>query len=406
MHKHSFSLTLSNDSYFFLFQKFILWYDRYGDSMDVKMRMISHEKSLCKYATKSKEAVRLESEKMKDDIRPPFFHDIDRIIYSLAYTRYIDKTQVFSLKDNDHICKRMIHVQFVSKIAKTIGRALGLNEDLIEAIALGHDLGHVPFGHVGEAILNDLSLEYDHTYFHHNVQSVRQLMVLENHGVGSNITVQVLDGILCHNGEFLEGQYCPKKKSVDVFLREYEETYTNEDIVEHLVPSTLEGCVVRFSDMIAYLGRDIDDAVMLGLMKREDIPNTVTSVLGNNNRDIINTIVMDIIKNSQGKNYIKLSPSIYKAMKELKQFNYREIYAKANSKEQIEIYKKMFKVVFESCLKAVETKNHTHDIYAYFLNDMDLTYHSTTGDVRMVIDYIAGMTDDFLVEQYRRYAKL
>jgi len=182
--------------------------------MDIKKRMISHEKSLSKYATKSSEAMRFAKEKRKNDIRPAFFHDIDRIIYSLAYTRYIDKTQVFSLKDNDHISKRMVHVQFVSKIAKTIGRALGLNEDLIEAIALGHDLGHVPFGHVGERILNDLSLKYDNTYFNHNVQSVRQLMVLENNGAGSNITVQVLDGILCHMENFYRVNIIRRKRTL------------------------------------------------------------------------------------------------------------------------------------------------------------------------------------------------
>lgn len=373
--------------------------------MDIKKRMVSHEKSLSKYATKSSEAMRFAKEKRKDDIRPAFFHDIDRIIYSLAYTRYIDKTQVFSLKENDHISKRMIHVQFVSKIAKTIGRALGLNEDLIEAIALGHDLGHVPFGHVGEKILNDLSLKYDNTYFNHNVQSVRQLMVLENNGLGSNITVQVLDGILCHNGEFLQGEYHPKKKDAGDFVRDYEETYINEDAVSHLVPSTLEGCVVRLSDMIAYLGRDIDDAVMLGVLDRSKLPESITSVLGNNNRDIINTIILDIVKNSENKNYIKMSPEVYQAMKELKAFNYKEIYDKANTKEQIELYKEMFKVVFESCLEAVETKNHNHDIYKYFLNDMNLSYHGTSSDARMVIDYIAGMTDDFLIYEYKRLKK-
>ncbi|MEI3499446.1 MAG: HD domain-containing protein [Bacilli bacterium] len=178
--------------------------------MNLEENMYNHENNLSKFARLSKNAIRLKQE--ESDIRPAYFRDIDRIIYSLSYTRYIDKTQVFSLKENDHISKRIIHVQFVSKIAKTIGRALGLNEDLIEAIALGHDLGHVPFGHVGEKILNDISLKYDNTYFNHNAQSVRELMSLEKNGQGLNITIQVLDGILCHNGEFLSGKYIPKKK--------------------------------------------------------------------------------------------------------------------------------------------------------------------------------------------------
>lgn len=371
--------------------------------MSVHKNMISHEKSLSKYATKSKDALRLYP--IEEDIRPPFFRDIDRIIYSLAYTRYIDKTQVFSLNENDHISRRMIHVQFVSKIAKTIGRALALNEDLIEAIALGHDLGHVPFGHVGEAFLNELSLQYNHMYFNHNVQSVRQLMTLENHGKGSNISIQVLDGILCHNGEFLQGKYYPKKKSVDDFLSEYYATYTDKDAIQKLVPSTLEGCVVRISDMIGYIGRDIEDAILLGVLKREDLPKKITDVLGNNNHDIINHIILDIIKHSEGKNYICMSDSVYRALRDLKKFNYEHIYAKANSEERLATYKKMFEVVFTSSLHAVEDKNRTQAIYTYFLNDMNLEYFSKTDNVQMVVDYIAGMTDDFFVHQYEMITK-
>lgn len=371
--------------------------------MDIKSRMINNEKNLSEYATKTKDAYRLKEEDLKDDIRPAFFHDIDRIIYSLAYLRYIDKTQVFSLNENDHISRRMIHVQFVSKIAKTIGRALGLNEDLIEAIALGHDLGHVPFGHTGEKILNELSLKYDNTYFNHNVQSVRQLMVLEKHGNGANITVQVLDGIMCHNGEFLEGEYSPKEKDASKFLHEYEKTYTDKEMINHLVPMTLEACVVRISDMIAYLGKDIDDAITLGLLSREQLPKEVTSVLGSSNKKIVNTIILDIIENSQNKNYIKLSNRVFKAMNLLKEFNYKEIYNKANTKEQLDYYNEMFKVVFESCKKAIEENDYEHDVFKYFLNDMNLEYKESTNDVRKVIDYIAGMTDDFLINQYKKY---
>lgn len=368
--------------------------------MSISKNMTRCENSLSKYACKSKEAIRMYP--VKEDIRPPFFHDIDRIIYSLAYTRYIDKTQVFSLNENDHISRRMIHVQFVSKIAKTIGRALALNEDLIEAIALGHDLGHVPFGHVGERILSNISFSYNHTYFNHNIQSVRQLMVLENHGRGCNITLQVLDGIMCHNGEFLEGKYYPKKKTLEEFLAEYNDSYTKEDVIDRLVPSTLEGCVVRISDMIGYIGRDIEDAILLGVLKREDLPVEITKVLGNTNRDIINSITLDIIKNSEDKNYICMSSNIYKALRDLKAFNAREIYAKANTKEQIAKYEEMFKTVFTTYLNDLEVQNRSSDIFTYFLNDMDLEYFAKTDNVQMVVDYIAGMTDDFFVHQYEK----
>lgn len=366
--------------------------------MKLEENMSSHEKNLFEKASLSKDAIRLKKE--KEDIRPAYFHDIDRIIYSLAYTRYIDKTQVFSLKENDHISKRIIHVQFVSKIAKTIGRALGLNEDLIEAISLGHDLGHVPFGHVGEAILNEISLKYDQTYFNHNVQSVRQLMNIENHGDGLNISVQVLDGILCHNGEFLQGKYFPKQKTVSDFLADYENTYYDEKGCSHLVPMTLEGCVVRICDIVGYIGRDIEDAIRLNVIKEDQIPKKIVSVLGNTNRDIINTIVHDIIQNSFNNPYICLSSPVYQAIKDLKKFNYEYIYSKANSKEQIAHYKEMFYLVFETFLQDLKEEDKNSPIYLDFLNSMNLEYQKKNNLYRIVIDYISGMTDDYFVKQY------
>ena len=366
--------------------------------MNLEENMYNHENNLSKFASLSKNAIRLKQE--ESDIRPAYFRDIDRIIYSLSYTRYIDKTQVFSLKENDHISKRIIHVQFVSKIAKTIGRALGLNEDLIEAIALGHDLGHVPFGHVGEKILNDISLKYDNTYFNHNAQSVRELMSLEKNGQGLNITIQVLDGILCHNGEFLSGKYIPKKKSVQTFLDDYNNTYINEKANTMLIPMTLEGCVVRISDIVGYIGRDIEDAIMLGILKKEELPKEITSVLGNNNREIINAIVTDIINNSLNKPYLLLSDDVYKALKDLKNFNYKHIYDKANTKEQIKKYEEMFNFLFQFFLNDLENKNKDSIIYQDFLNNMNEEYKRKTKKTRIVIDYIAGMTDDYFIKQY------
>ena len=366
--------------------------------MKLKENMYNHEHNLNRFASLSKNAKRLKEE--KEDIRPAYFHDIDRIIYSLAYTRYIDKTQVFRLKENDHISKRIIHVQFVSKIAKTIGRALGLNEDLIEAIALGHDLGHVPFGHVGEYILNDISLKYDNTYFNHNVQSVRQLMNLEKNGEGLNITVQVLDGILCHNGEFLSGEYKPKNKTVQDFLNDYNNTYHNKETIKHLVPMTLEGCVVRISDIVGYIGRDIEDAIMLGVITKEELPHEITEVLGKTNREIINTIVNDIINNSLDKPYLLLSEPVYNALKSLKKFNYEHIYSKANSKEQIAKYEEMFNFVFDFFLKELDKNNQDSIIYKDFLDNMSDQYKEKNNNTRLVIDYIAGMTDDYFVKIY------
>lgn len=357
------------------------------ENMKIKNTMLSE------FACRNEEAIRFNPE--KEDMRTPFYHDIDKIIYTLAYSRYSDKTQVFSSVENDHISKRMTHVQYVSKIARTIGRALNLNEDLIEASSLGHDLGHTPYGHLGERILNDISLKNGCGYFNHNIESVRLLMFVECHGMGSNMTLQVLDAIMCHNGEFLLGEYKPKQKTKEEFLSEYEGSYKDESIIKTLVPMTLEGCVVRISDMIAYLGRDIEDAIRLGYVNIEDIPEDIKNTLGCTNREIINTIITDIINNSVGNNYIKLSPNIYKCIKELKSFNYKNIYEKVFSEEELIIIKENFNKLFISCLNNLKNKNTDSAIYSHYYLEMCDEYRNNNSLERIVIDYIAGMTDDF-----------
>jgi len=370
---------------------------------EVMENMNKLDSLLGEYATHNKDAIRLEEE--QPDMRPSFFRDIDRIIYSLSYTRYIDKTQVFSNNDNDNISKRMTHVQMVSKIARTIGRALNLNEDLIEAIALGHDLGHVPFGHAGEAILNRISVEKTGRMFNHNVHSVRVLKDIESHGKGNNVTLQVLDGVLCHNGEFLEDQYYPVFKTKEQFLELYEKCYTDSTVLKTLRPMTLEGCVVRISDMIAYIGRDIEDAIRLGVLTLDEIPNNIIEVLGSTNREIINTIILDIIGHSLHQPYIKMSSSVYQAIKELKSFNYSHIYELANSKETLDDYEEMFRFLFDYYLKEIQNKNNESDIYQVFLGNMCDKYLINTSDEQKVIDYIAGMTDDYFQNQYNKYKK-
>ena len=235
-----------------------------------KKNFLNAEKGFSKYACFNSSAIRLREE--ESDFRSNYFRDTDRIIHSLSYTRYLDKTQVFTRSNNDHITKRITHVQLVSKIARTIGRALSLNEDLIEAIALGHDIGHTPLGHEGEAILNEISIRELGEYFSHNIQSVRHLMVVENNGKGLNLSLQVYDGIMCHNGEMIGNIYYPASKTKKDFLEQYANAY--HDIKASAVnrPMTLEGCVVRISDIIGYIGRDIEDSIMIGKIKREEIP--------------------------------------------------------------------------------------------------------------------------------------
>ena len=365
--------------------------------------MNKFENNLSKYACKNSDAIRLKP--LKEDFRPPFFRDVDKIIYSLSYTRYLDKTQVFSNSENTNISKRMTHVQMVSKIARTIGRALNLNEDLIEAAALGHDLGHVPYGHVGESILNKISLENDEGYFNHNIQSVRTLMIVENNGKGTNITVQTLDAIMCHNGELPLGKYVPKKKTKEEFLEEYNKSYKEKDIIKNMRPMTLEGCVVRISDIIGYIGRDIEDAIRVGLIKRDQIPENITTLLGDNNSNMVNNIVKDIIKNSYNMPYIKISDDIFKSIVDLKKFNYENIYAKANTKKDIEKYELMFRFLFDKYLKDLNEENKKSSIYKVFLNYMDKNYILNNTKKRIVIDFIAGMTDDYFNREYENLSK-
>lgn len=366
----------------------------------IKNNFLKIEDTYSPNATKSSEAVRFHP--IDDDIRAPFFRDVDRIIHALSYTRYADKTQVYSFKQNDHISERMLHVQLVSKVARTIGRALNLNCDLIEAIALGHDVGHTPLGHTGEALLNEISLRELGEYFAHNIQGVRHYMEVENHGEGLNLSVQVLDGIMCHNGEMLSNVYTPVAKTKEEFLREYQEAYHDLKASSHNHPMTLEGCVVRISDIIGYIGRDIEDAIELGLFERSELPKEITEVLGNTNSDIMNTIILDIIENSLDKPYIALSERVYHALFALKKFNGENIYSKSMTKEDIEYYRSGMNQLYHIYLDDINGNRGESVIYTIFLNSQSPRYLKGTDARRKVIDFIAGMTDDMFIREVKR----
>lgn len=366
----------------------------------IKNNFLKIEDTYSPNAAKSSEAVRFHP--IDDDIRAPFFRDVDRIIHALSYTRYADKTQVYSFKQNDHISERMLHVQLVSKVARTIGRALKLNCDLIEAIALGHDVGHTPLGHTGEALLNEISLRELGEYFAHNIQGVRHYMEVENHGEGLNLSVQVLDGIMCHNGEMLSNVYTPVAKTKEEFLREYQEAYHDLKASSHNHPMTLEGCVVRISDIIGYIGRDIEDAIELGLFERSELPKEITEVLGNTNSDIMNTIILDIIENSLDKPYIALSERVYRALFALKKFNGENIYSKSMTKEDIEYYRSGMNQLYHIYLDDINGNRGESVIYTIFLNSQSPRYLKGTDARRKVIDFIAGMTDDMFIREVKR----
>ncbi len=370
---------------------------------EVKANFLNKEKYLAEYATKSSSAIRLVEE--KEDYRPSYFHDIDRIIHSYSYTRYLDKTQVFTRTNNDHVSKRITHVQLVSKIARTIGRALNLNEDLIEAIALGHDIGHTPLGHEGEALLNEISKRELNEYFAHNIQSVRHLMEVENNGRGLNLTIQVLDGIMCHNGEMLNNVYKPIHKSKEEFQEDLRLAYKDLKKVSRKHPMTIEGCVVRISDVIGYIGRDIEDAIMIGKIKRSDLPKEISAVLGDNNKDIVNNIINDIIENSFNKPYIKMSKKVYEALFNLKKFNYEHIYKYSLTSEKKAYYKEGMNKLFYEYLNDITKHNEDSIIFKIFLDNQVDRYIDNTCDKRKVIDFIAGMTDELFLSEVQRILK-
>jgi len=298
-------------------------------------------------------------------------------------------------------------VQLVSKIGRSIGRCLKLNEDLIEAIALGHDLGHAPFGHDGEEILDAICLAEGIGRFPHNAQSVRCLMELETRPKPTpqplNLTLQVLDGILCHNGEDISEEYYPSaQKTWDDFLAEYDQCWATRE-VKKFKPFTMEGCVVRVSDVIAYIGRDIEDAITVGLIKREDIPEAITRTIGDNNRDIINTLIKDLLKNSYGKEYLSFSKDILSALRELQKYSREKIYQDARKISQNDKIRHMFELTFKQCLQHLQEERTESPIYRDHLYNMPDGYAAKTQPARIVVDYMAGMTDSYLTDYFQNF---
>ena len=365
----------------------------------IEARLNAKEASLAPYACKSTDAYRYRE--ASEDLRPEFFHDSDKIIHSYCYSRYIDKTQVFYLVENDHITHRVLHVQLVSKIARTIGRFLNLNEDLIEAISLGHDVGHTPFGHDGERILSAFLQEQGAGIFEHNVQSFRLFHDLEAYGKGLNLTAQVLDGIICHNGEILKNEYgCDRNKTPEKLLEEYRNSLTGELKSKNMVPMTLEGCVMRISDVIAYIGRDIEDAIILKLVERKDIPREITDVLGDKNASIVDTLIKDLVNNSIDKETLTFSSEVFDALNRLKDWNYKNIYQNPKKSSQDAKIKVMFQRVLEECLEELESDKKVTGIKHWF-ETMSDEYKAATSKPRIVADYVSGMTDDYLMNAYQ-----
>lgn len=365
-------------------------------SRDIESQILSNR------ATRSCDALRRMPE--ESGIRPNFFRDTDRILHSKCYARYIDKTQVFYLFDNDDITHRVLHVQFVSKIARTVGRALGLNEDLIEAIALGHDVGHPPFGHEGETYLDNLCLDHKIGHFVHSVQGVIFLDEIEKRlEIKSlNLSLQVLDGILCHDGEKFDDYLIPNRnKTWPMHYGERRKKLFNKKA--KLIPMTMEGCVVRFADVISYVGRDIEDAITVNLIKRKDLPEQCTRLLGNNNRDIINTLVSDLIENSKKiDDKVCYSKRISTVLKKLKKFNYPNIYLNKEIKRESSKIEKLYIMLFKGYLDDIKEKNSKSEIFKHWIDIKDAKYISKCKHPEIVRDFLSSLTDGYFIGLFER----
>lgn len=356
------------------------------------------------YAVHNRDVVRLYEGAGKytdDPLRTQFAIDTDRIINCRFYNHGSDKTQVFSFYRNDEITRRASHVQLVSRIARKIGKALGLNLDLIEAIAIGHDIGHTPFGHAGEKILSDLYYAAERKYFNHNVHSVRALnFILHN-----NLTIQTLDGILCHCGEEVHEEYRPAAlPTPDEFFAIFSRCYTEKGYIRKLRPSTMEGCVVRLSDMIAYIGKDRQDAETLGINAKFS-----DTCIGVENRDIIENVTRDVIANSMGKPYLSLSHDVYEALDFCKKENYEKLYGLPEIRKPYnEVIAPMTKKLFDTFTHDIAANNACSLVYRHYLDDPQYkrnyfeskSEHMSTTPADIAVDFIASMTDDYFLDAF------
>ena len=342
-----------------------------------------------------KQVLRRDSSRDKATLlRPAYVRDTEKIMHHPFYNRYTDKTQVFSFFKDDDITRRALHVQLVSRIARNIGRLLGLDLDLIEAIALGHDIGHTPFGHAGEKFLSEIYHKRTGRYFNHNVHSVRVLDKIFN----LNISLDTLSGILCHNGELELDKYTPRPTTFEEFDKAVEDCYIDKDNIKKLIPSTLEGCVVRVSDIIAYIGKDRQDAQRAGVLPTED---------GAYNSYTINNFIVNIVENSFGKDYIKMDDDFFKRLTLEKSENYSRIYmADGVNRQYSESLMPMFEMLYEKLLSDLKAGSEDTFIYKHHINYIntrrsyyaanDYLAENTTDDI--VCDYIASMTDDYFVD--------
>ena len=333
--------------------------------------------------------------------RSNFIRDVDKILHCPFYNRYADKTQVFSLYKNDDITRRALHVQLVSRTARTIGKTLNLNLDLIEAISIGHDIGHTPFGHTGERFLSQIFLNKAGRIFNHNIHSVRVLDKI----FPLNLTLQTLDGIASHNGELELEKYSPSSPcTFSEFDKKIESCYLDAKNSLTLIPFTLEGAVMRIADIIAYLGKDRHDAEKGKLLLSLPFSDEGIGVI---NAEIVNNLIVNVIENSYNKPYIKMDKECFNALNKAKRDNYEHIYLDKSQTESDLTLLKMMEEIYSKLLSDLKNGNQSSTIFTHHINYVDKPYYRRTSPYQeedknqIVVDYIASMTDDYFIELYK-----
>jgi dGTPase len=364
---------------------------------------IDADRSLSPFACRDSKGVRVRPEP-PERLRSAYAVDRDRILYSGAYRRYQGKTQVFSFANlrDEEMSNRSTHTTYVSQLSRTIGKVLGLNLELIEAIALGHDLGHPPFGHDGELALSRNCERHGVGQFHHNIESLHIVDHIAHKGQGINLTLPVRDGIISHDGEVHDTLLAPKHDKTWDDIREYiRAKQAGEKPVWS--PATLEGCVVRITDTIAYIGQDIEDAIRIGIIRREELPPECVDYLGDRNSTIIDTLVKSVIVRSYGNDYVAFDEDTSAILKKLKAFNYERIYLAPNVKTFIDKVHRGMDLLFEKYIADLRNNHVESKIYRHFLNHKTPDYLDKFNAAEKVRDFIATMTDRYFNEEIKDY---
>ena len=377
--------------------------ERLTEELNNKMQSENASGSYFNGAYDEKNVLRRKADGVETNVwRTPFVQDIDKIMNCPYFSRYADKTQVYSLYKNDDMTRRSLHVQLVSRIARTIGKALHLNLDLIEAIALGHDIGHPAFAHTGERLLDELYHAHTGRHFLHNIHSVRVLDKIHPY----NLTLETLNGIATHNGELELAEYRPVPvKSFAEFDEIMEKCALDKGYADKIMPSTLEGGVVRISDIIAYLGKDRQDAILVGAATADDFAN---SPLGTVNAEIVNNLIVNVIENSYGKPYIKLDDAHFQALRKAKAENYDRIYNRATDYTGLRgSVESMMSEVYGQLLSDVQQNCRTSPVFTHHVAQVGRLWgahaveYAKTEANQLVVDYIASMTDDYFIELHQ-----